>query len=517
MPTISKGVIRWDGDDWLNGLIPQWSSSSGRYRKATNIKGLSYANAIDVHRTPGYIMPGAYGANMTNNSVVTSVIRDASVNGSTAYTIGGTKLNNLTLTSDTFVNSGSWPHTISAHGGHTSVDGQSTAIYYVGTTKYLFYSWNDNTDGDVGRYDLSATFDDDYMSTVPASAAVLLKTVPHPMIVGDDDVLYIANGNTLIGFDGQSGASGTILPTPLTLPKDYIITSFAKLANYLVVYAFKGAGDAGNSSYYRSESTAFFFDYTSEDPTYKFNLQGNYVNGGFSYQGTIGCFVQGRSAYSYSNKLSSLLIYDGSKFVSVATFEDNIPWHGGVEVADEVIYWNSAGVIYQYGTPHTGYKKILGRITNVIGGTTTGGILKNFGGAALYASAGTTTNGGLQNLSSNYYFQSLFATPIVNPGFNRDYKGKVERVKIYWGAAASGGFALTLQLNTDSATTTTIVSNLQTVTDLVTTYDTAALNAALPFFGTIGLIGSWASTGGDEISIPPYIEAIEVYFTESKI
>lgn len=516
MAQVSKGMIRWDGDDWLQGLVPQWSSSSSLYRKTVGVKGLSYMRGIDVHRQPGYLMPGSYGTDMTTVSVVDGILRDASVNSSVAYPIGGAKLHKLDLTNDTFTNAGAWPHTITPH-GHSGASGQGTAIYYVGAVKYLFYSWNDATDGDVGRYDLSATFDDDYMSTVAASGAALTLAVPHPMVVGTDDLLYIANGNKLAGFDGQTGANGTFYAAKLTLPKDYVITSFAKLGDALVIYAYKGAGDAGSSSYYRSETTAFFWDYLSEDPYKSEPLQGNYVNGGFSYQGTVGCFVQGRSAYTYSNKYSSLLLFDGSKFQTVATFTDNIPYHGGVEVADEVIYWNSAGVIYQYGSPHPGFKKVLGRLTEVIGGTTTGGLLRNFGGAALYASAGTSTDGGLQKLNENYYFQSLFATPIVSPGFSRDYQGKVERVKIYWGSAASLGYSFTLQLNTGRGTLTSVVSNLATVTDLVTTYDSAASNASFPFFETIGLQGNWSSASGVNTAVPPYPEAIEVYFTESKI
>jgi hypothetical protein len=520
MAQVTKDKIRWDSDDWMSGIIPQYNPTSTSAAAAlTYGKGFAFARNLDPNRSPGYLQPGCTGTNATNNSVVDAYLKNAIPNGDSAYLIGGTKVHQLTISTNTFTNNATFPHTISAHGGHNSVDGQDVALYYIGTTKYLFYSWNDNTDGDIGRYDLSATFDDDYMSMVPAGAAALTSTNPRPMIVGDDNKLYTANGNKVASFDGQTGANGTFNANALDLPSDYVITSFSKLPNYLVIFAYKSsavgaAAVGGANTFTRSESTAFIWDYVSDSFTRAYDLDGNYVAGGFKYQNTVGCFVQGNTPELGSSKQSRLMLFDGSKFVPKFRFRQNVPQWGGVEVISDTIYWlaginNGNSVIYQYGSPYEGMDNKFNSIAECAGDAS--GLLRELSSGSLSASSGATTTGGLQKFSgTGYQSTAICVLPQEELSFTEFSQGRAKQVKIYW-AGTSDTHAITVSLNIDrGVTTTTIVNNLSSVTSLLTKYeeDTSAL--PLPRFSSIGLSVSWACTSSN--NPPPIIQAVEVFY-----
>ena len=514
------GVVRWDQDDWFAGLTPDWGLNE---TETTLGKGFSTMTGIDPFRRPGYLAPAADPLNATNNSVIDAMQLNGVVYGTNAYTVGGTKIHELAILTSTLTNGATFPHTTSAHGGHNSLALYDICIYYIGTTRYAFYSWSDNTDGDVGRYDLASTFDDDYMSTVPASAAALDTTNPHPMVVGADDILYIADGHKLHKFDGQTGANGTLFKSRLTLPTDYIITSFAKTGDNLVIFAYKSSGSSGGS-YYKSEATAFFWDYTSEDPWKVVPLQGNYVNGGFSFQGTIGCFVQGSSAIlTSSSKQSRLLLYDGSIFKPVAGFIDNIPGYGGVEVYDNTIYWNAAGYIYQYGAPHIGIDRALNRITK-LDGTSSEGMLRNFSNSRMMASAGTTTSGGMQRVNSGHYAGSII-TPTVNIPFSKPAVARITAVKIFWySTKTAGSNKISVKILTDrNQASATIIDTSGTVgsdrqsppASLVNVWYDQYNATAFPTTCSMALYAYYTEV--DPTLLPAIIQAVEVYYEYENI
>lgn len=516
-PNTKGGVIRWDSVDWLKGLVPHYVSSTTTNRILGT--GLLTMRGIDIFRNPGYIMPGSKGTDPTNISVIDAMIKNGASYGKKAYLVSkGAKLHELALDTSTLTTPTTFPYTIGAqagtHNAHTTIVGEDIVRYNVGGTEYVFYSFNDATDGDVGRYDLSTTFDDDYMSAVATSGAVLNKSYPHPMIVGDDDILYIANGKDVASFQGSNT---TFNSSALDLPQGYVITSFAKTANYLVVFAYKG-GSVDSGSYYRSESTAFFWDYISSSFTYAYPLSGNYVNGGFIYKNTVGCFVQGRSPDLYNNKYSKLLLFNGDGFEPMVEFYNVIPGHGGVNVEGDTIFWNSAGVIFQWGSPILGFDKALSKTTEILTGATAEGMLKNFNANTLWGSSGTTTSGGLQSFGGStpaYNDQSpSFTTPAVTPPLKENAQARVKRVKVFWGEAASGGHSFTLSLYTGrGAVATTIISALTTVTSptFITDYELNTSGAPLPFFESISLVGAYTA-GASSTAVPPYIEAVEVYY-----
>jgi hypothetical protein len=359
------------------------------------------------------------------------------------------------------------------------------------------------------------------MSTIPASGARLSNSsleVPHPMIVGDDNILYIGNGKNVASLNGTSGANGTFNSSALDLPDGYIITSFAKTRNFLVIFAYRPVSGGSNN---RSDATAFFWDYVSDSFTYAYSLPGFYVNGGFSYKGTVGCFVSGVSfgVFAGTIKRLKLLIFNGDIFEIVANFgnvTETIPGHGGVEISENAIFWNSSGRIYQYGPSIVGLSANLNSIS-VLDGTTREGMLKFFNSSSFYGSSGTVANGGLEKLLGSFY-PGNFYTPYITPPFGRFLRGRIKEVKVHWAEVTSGGHSIALKINTAKGNTpTTIVTGLSTITaeTLITRYDRDSSGAPLPIFDSLQLEGTYTNVAVG--NVPPVLESVEIYYENVNI
>src|SRR5262245_25694862 len=177
--------------DAYEGLVPGfWENEYPSFGNKGHASALQNVDLTD----PSVLKPGPGLANLTNGNesgAVTTLIKGIqkrAVDGTNVYGVGGNKLYKINAT--TVVSDATWPHTIDK-AAVTAEDGEDVEEYRGG----YFYSYNHSgSAGDVGRYDGSATFDDDYLSTVPTGAGALAGGVPHPMIVGGDDTLYIGNG-----------------------------------------------------------------------------------------------------------------------------------------------------------------------------------------------------------------------------------------------------------------------------------------------------------------------------------
>lgn len=440
--------VRFDKDDWSRGLLPHHRSDD----TATRIgDGLSHSLAVDPLRDPGYLLPGYHPAAVTNSATVDALALNGVVNGQTTYIVAGTKLHSMNAATNEVSTTSPWPKTIAAHGGHSGVSGSDVALYWLNGTKYLFYSWNDTTDGDIGRYDLSSTFDDDYVSTVATGGAVLSgggltgggSQPPHPMIIGDDGVLYIANGNKLASLDGRTVASGTFTPAALTLPSGYIITGFSKARNHLFIYAERLPGA---SAVYPGEATVFPWTY-DHAASYEvpIDLPANSVSGGCTFNGVPGCFIAGRQG-SLVGKASRLMLFDGARFKEIAAFNGAIPSHGGVEVNSSSITWLSAGNIYRWGTPYQGIGDATLNIIATSGAVS--GMCRNFFLGNIIVPAAEAV--GLNNISSNYAGNALAYTGLKQLPSNLRNRHKVTSVRVNYRAKVTNGRGFKLGINTDN-------------------------------------------------------------------
>jgi len=500
------GMIRWDASDFITGLVPYFLNTQHNIFPS----GMGNTTAVDPYRVIGTLQPGKTPTAMTNSSIIDALQIGIDVDQTVAYSVGGTKIHKLTLSTDTLTTPTTFPYTVSAHGGHTGLVMQDCLIYYVGTTKYLFYSWSDSGGGDIGRYDLATTFDDDYMSTVATGGGEFYTTYPHPMVIGADNVLYIADGKDLAGYDGSDD---TFNHSVLDLPSDYIITSFAKTENFLVVYAYRNmAGNAQN----RGQATAFFWDYASDSFTYAYDLPGNYVNGGFEYKGTVGCFVYGRYHPTYTDSApTQLMLFTGGKFESLLTFPDTMPGHNGVETMGNMLYWNSGGIIYSYGELFRGFTTAINKITQATG-TTNYGFLKDLGSNKLYCSTGTTTSGGYETFSGGYNSSAWWISSIEGLAIGMNKRIQPTMVKINWGAVTGTNcntFSFKVYYN-NRVSNFQILSNLAsiTATGLTTTYYYDTSGKKFPIIDSNIQIEGAYGAGSDKTAVPPYPVSVEVYY-----
>lgn len=537
MPQISKtkdGLkVRWDERDWLQGLGKQWTTSSAEWNK----ESLLTATNIDPFKYFGQLTSGYNPTDATNMSTMTSLGLNASVNnggGSSIFAFiitNGDQINRLELASSgnagTITNNATFPQAISTtkgggtHAAHTTFVGTDCVIYRhrVGSanaTSY-FYSWNDNTDGDVGRYDLATTFDSDFMSAVVggtySSGAAVLSINPHPMIVGDDDVLYFGDGNFLQYYDGDyngSSANGTN-GTALVLPAGMIINGFSKAQNFLVIYAYFSNGvDASSATYYRGSAKAYFWDYLSLDPSYIYDLEDNYVSAGFTFGNKFGCFTAGRSSEPGVSRTSKLRFFTGTRFKAIKNFNGNPPCVGGVEVHDGMLMWNSSGKIYTFGTPYNNNADVLFQPYGLNSGSS--GLLKEFFSAAVFASSGSNATQ-MQSYYQNF-LTGTFSMGAFEPPLDEYRRWKIHKFRVGFGKEFTGGRSLVLYAGLDNQAVTTVATVASAQASAAATnggliqdfYNAANGNDFTPF-SRMRLAADWdTGSGATDAPVVSYVE-----------
>jgi len=302
------GKIVWDKDDFINGLSPEWKNGSTSIIRGGN--KLSYMNEINPFRQWGVLVPGPRGVTATNaTTVMVKFMRKGIFDVSYAYIISnGALIHKYEPVTNTLSSGGGWPYTVTPTAGTTPV--LNDCVVYtaktLGTTvsgQRYFYSYSSTTIWDVGMFNLNATFDDDFMSSVavttPLASPYTTDGVgyPHPLIVGDDDLLYIADRNYLHAYDGIVNSSATLgkfYPAVLTLPAGWIITSFQKTNDGLMIFSYYNNQTFGGSSDYRGSARAWEYKYGELDITRSYDLNDNLTSESFTIGSTIGVFTYGR-------------------------------------------------------------------------------------------------------------------------------------------------------------------------------------------------------------------------------
>lgn len=496
MPQISYnktgGIVVFDAADWLAGINKQPLENISSIGD-----GNSYVVNINPFKTRGILSPGPAITDATNGSVITTRLLQSVSKADSNYGISvGGKIHKFD-NNNAVTNAGAFPHTISAHGGHATVVGHDIVTYKIGSTQYAFYSWSDNTDGDIGRFDLNATFDDDWMSTVPAVGAAVLDTKSvHPLIVGDDDILYVGDGPNVHGYEN---VSDTFSKNIFKLPSEYTITCFSKIdPGYLVVFAYKDTGS--NTGFNNTESTAFFFDYNTSDPVKIVPLNDYYVDGAFSWNGTIGCFTQGNRDLMTGQQAVKLRLYNGSSFEQVASFTGTIPVSGGVQSYDSHILFNSGGSIYSYGTiyPDLGitFHKIASKYSE-------SGLLNQTDSNTLYLSSAGSP--GLAKISPTTFSNevaSTLSTKQVDIQTPHGHTAKVKDITIkYYSTSDTNSKTLRNYIVCDS-TASLFDTVKDTTNNQIKRHFYLSSGATLPSFNqTLGLEFNWDASG-DGITAP---------------
>jgi hypothetical protein len=518
MTSVSKEgkliKVRFDKDDWMRGIV-----TAGSAYTYTTLEGdgLTYVVSVDPFRHLGYLQPGfeyAEVTNMssiTNNKVIENITNTVSGDGSAYGIENSTQFHQINALSGAITDDTNYPYTLAG----TSPVGSDVITYSISGTEYVFASYNEATNGYIARLDVATGIASGWTDPFsPATGSLTLnKNYAHPMIVGDDDILYIANGNEIVAYDGVADVASTLT---FSVPDGLIITSFAKTPNYLAVFcSTKTSYDAAPGTSY-----CFFWDYSSEDATYRYDLNCAYVNGAFTYKGTVGVFGQ-RQGFTRSKSL--LMLFNGSIFETVESFQERIPSHGGVDIMDELIIWNAGDFtglgtsrVYTYGSVGKGYPNSLQKI-GAAGGLYGEGVLFASGSAYTSGYLVSSKNGGELNLlSGGYSDSSLVYSALKDIDFGRYGFGKVVDVKVVYKSKITDGASFDLILNTDSNPTTIdqrgsptyLVNNATTQETLVQHYLNDYQGLVLPeFSNSIGFSASWGS-GGTEAHA---IHSIEIF------
>lgn len=511
-PGDNQFRVIWDSDDWFAGL-DDTSAGTGA-RKIGD--GLAFADHVNPLRLPGFMSPSALATDVTNVSNVTGIIKNGVVRGSSAYLIAQDKVHKLdSLITGSINTTSPFPFTL-AHGAHTSIVGEDIVNYYTGSTYRAFFSLRDSDDWDIGIYNYVAdTFDADFMSTaatVQLGAPYLTggKSAPHPLIVGDDDVLYVGDRNFVHAYDGQVGAAGTFYPAVLTLPTGWVITSFSKTRDFkLAIGAFFSDQLPVGSTFNKGEAFVWMWNYLDLDPFDKYDLKDNYVSEIFLWRGRLAAFTSGRRSVTQAgnNKLQAIGENNEFEIVTSYTTGASLPAHGGVDVVHDDIYWNAAGKIYSYAkNPYTGaYAMHL--IDQGTGGSS--GMLKFFTNAREYhVSSGTTTSGGLQYFDhSAYDSEGTFYGKKVYPPFPPRMQGQVAEVTIVFQDAASGGRSIALNTDLDGTSSTTLAATASPGNQQITIRNKDGGTPIGKFASSIRPEFTWATGSGS--SSAPQIERIE--------
>jgi hypothetical protein len=448
MQIIQGKKIIWDKDDFLKGLSEQYQTAVAN----TGIMpGFTTMSNVNPFFRLGSITSSYKDVTINGGSSVTAVQKSGKVyrEGFIATTYGNQLVRtNLTsaittpaLTVGAF-GGATWPYAV--NGGSATCIGEDTAVYdanVAGTsTNTFFYSWRDNASWNVGLYNgvAAAAPNDDFMSTVPtnfaafAARSTVNTSLPHPMEVGDDDVLYIGDGRFVHAYDGGEGTNGTYYDAVLTLGAGYVITSFARITDYLVVFAHKPNYVAGDDTYLQGTAKAFFYDMLNNDPTYIFDLNDNFVGEAVTYNGTVACFTRGRTNdLEFNTRDCSLQVFTGSIFESVADWFGTTPVRGGCFVNGKAIWFNAKDRLgncatYAWGqvfkTTDNGFYQL-----HNAGGTGNPGCLAQPSTYYLYGSGGTNF---AFYLNPNQFTSGSFTLQAAAPAFPDGQVGKFTYLKI---------------------------------------------------------------------------------------
>lgn len=313
--------------DFLGGFAPKWYSEG--YPSYGNKNHAGGMLNIDLTEPGGFKQgPGLSSlANGTQAGAVTTLINsilDYAVTNDTTYGVGGNKL--YKISSLAVTNAGAWPHTIDK-GTVTAETGEDVCLYQGA----LYYSYNHSgTAGDIGKYDLASTFDDDWGSTTPSGFAALQGGVPHQMTVGIADQMFIANGRYVASYDGT-----TFVPQQLDLPVGSVTESVATMSDKI----FLAVNRPDVSGTNKNQSAIYIWDGISTSWETEIKIMGE-VGGLHVKNGTMFIFYR-----DISNLGGFKLAYlNGTSVVDLANFSGGLPTYSQITDYKDFIIWNSTSL-----------------------------------------------------------------------------------------------------------------------------------------------------------------------------
>lgn len=325
--------MKWSVEinNFLGGFAPAWYKETypvfGNKNQAGTMSNIDLTN-------PGYLTQGPGLASLTNGTqagAITTTLKgilDMATASDVTYATGGARLQKISSTAVT--NSGIWPHAIDK-AAVTSEGGEDVILFQ----SNLYYTYNHSgSAGDIGKYDLSSTFDDDWGSTVPSGAAALTNN-PHPLALGGNDTFAFGNGRYVGTYDGT-----TLQTQALDLPTGYVVVDVQWNNDKWWITANNNNITGSN----KNAASIFIWDGTTNSWETEIKLMGtagaSHVKNGVFFQFYRDVTSTGgyKLGYASGNSIVDVLNYSGAlpAFYQVADYKD-------------FIIWDSSGSIYAFG------------------------------------------------------------------------------------------------------------------------------------------------------------------------
>lgn len=447
---------------------------SNKYSKSNGMSVLR--NGFKGYMSPAEITDNGFGTGATLTSLPRASVTDIGLTVPKTYGVTGGLSGTAPQLYEEESSALQAVSSISAHGGHNFTTLPNFGIQFWGEdfiiyshnvssaiTRSGFYSWNDNTDGDIGKLVLSTSTgvigsqDDDWMSTVAAQSGgtALTTNVPHKMVEGSDLVLYITNGQYLAAYDGNTGANGTINYTALNLGAGWMANSVRRYGNYVAVSCVK-ANLYQTAFNYISENKVVLWDGFSPDPNFVYQINDGVLTSIASIEGNLYAFSKGK------NNTTKIWVLNGSKFdlldEQLSSQVGAPPTHEQIDYFDGDIYWASgdapnastSNIICCYsplGSNQAGIH-IPFLANDGTNDATTIGFLKNTNQGVLRIGGKFSTSYKLQdNGNGNYYINTQTYTRL----FTLPYKANIKKFTIFFaqfGTGASVSLGLVKDFNT---------------------------------------------------------------------
>ncbi len=265
----------------LQGEFSFEGSYSGYQEYTYSVSMMTMRPGYEGHIAPGLVFNNATDA----GSIVNGLALNAAIPNS------GTSLAYILLDSNRYVTMTSLATpavdqtiyatvgtTAGLHSGHGAfTTAYSDIVNYAasGTQgSYVYVSWTDNTDGDVGQY-TGTTGTANYYTSLGGQA--LSNGIPHPLFVNLDRNIYIGDGQYLHKFNPSAA---TFSDKVLTLPPYYTVQQMAQYQNFIAIVAWQKNGNAEDPNT-KGNTQLFLWDAIATSWNFQYDLQDFFVSNVF--------------------------------------------------------------------------------------------------------------------------------------------------------------------------------------------------------------------------------------------
>lgn len=442
----------------LTGEFDIMAGYSGYQEYTTSTSMMPNRPGFEGHLGPGAVFTKATDAGTKVNGLPLNAVTES--DGTTYVILDSNRYVTLSSLSSPAVDQtlfGAIGSTAGIHGTHTNfttVNGDVGAfpaiigsqVAYSGGTAYAYFSWEDNTDGDVASVNAtSATGTANFYTSL--GGAPLTKGVPHPLFNFGDKFVYVGNGQYLNQF---SPSLGTYQNQALILPPQWVVQGITQYPGFIAIIAWQ-QNAATEDPTKQGRAALFLWDGISGSYNFQYDIKDFFVSN---------VFYDGSNLYVISfgrNDTVKLKQFNGTGFDTLWESAIIGNWPGGVTNVNPAfgamdiwlnhLVWTSSnqGNISAYGSydPQNipmGYHELgLLNVSNAMA--------KNLYENTLFVGNKSGGNYGI-------YFSDLTKfdtqTQFVSPFFPLPTNSSIDNVKInlsQWGVGAALDLAIIPEYN----------------------------------------------------------------------